>query len=112
MTHEPILKPGETVDYFDIWHALMPKCTSKPAFSMPAYVERWAARSESRTAHLQALRDTFSMNGIFLGGTPSDDVEMISRMLTDINSIVYEEQTVPQIKAERERDAALMTESR
>jgi hypothetical protein len=85
---EPILKPGETPDYFDIWHALIDKSAT-----MPEYVNCWAARSESRAAYLVAVRDAASLEIGCMNASPMDLVEMISRMIVDINDIVYRERT-------------------
>jgi hypothetical protein len=84
---DPILKPGEMVDYFDIWHALS---TRQP---LPDYVYRWTERSVSREHYLVKLLQGVANAAIFSNATPMDFVEMINRMIVDINDIAYRERT-------------------
>ena len=88
---EPLLKPGEAVDYFDVWLALTYDAP------MPNCVLLWASRSPSRQLYLEELNAIFEAQCEGPRKPISLDLaEMICRMICDINDISYQERQKPE----------------
>lgn len=86
---EPLLRPGEKVDYFEVWNSL------SNGVMLSAAVVKWADRTPSRSMYLEEIRRRINRRAS-IGQYWDDSIdEMISRMIVDINDIAWRERNGP-----------------